>query len=97
MAAWLRAGARKLWERMRHTTQNIDDSEFKIPWRSWVFAGFFVATLYTIDIPEHARRLGEERERKRLDELGMHNVHKELGDGRYLMRDGSIRKGLDGE
>lgn len=93
--ACLRRLAAEVWSRVKHTTQNIDDSPFKLPWRSWLFAGTFVTILYTIDIPEHARRMSAEKERKRLDALGMKNVHREIDGGGYLMRDGSIRKSLD--
>lgn len=85
------------WAKVRHTTQNIDDSPFKVPWRSWLFAGTVVTVLYTIDIPEHARRMAAERERARLDALGLGSVHRELEGGGYLMRDGSIRRSLDDE
>jgi hypothetical protein len=95
MASILRWAGKKIWSKLKPLTQNIDDSEFKIPWRSWGFAAFVVTTLYSIDLPDHARQYGEARERKRLDSLGMPNVQKELGDGRYLMRDGSIKKGPD--
>lgn len=94
-AAFARRLLQSAWERVRHTTQNIDDSPVKVPWRSWGFAATVVTVLYTIDIPEHARRMASEKERKRLDALGMRSVHRELDGGGYLMRDGSIRKSLD--
>mmetsp|Transcript_4044 Transcript_4044/g.11491 ORF Transcript_4044/g.11491 Transcript_4044/m.11491 type:complete len:99 (-) Transcript_4044:796-1092(-) len=87
----LREGAVRAWRFMRPFFQNADDSPFKMPWKSWLAAGCIISTLYAIDLPEHARRLKEERERKRLDAAGMPNVQRELGDGRYLMRDGSIQ------
>ncbi|KAJ1623155.1 hypothetical protein T492DRAFT_912848 [Pavlovales sp. CCMP2436] len=95
MAALARRVFSACWETVRHTTQNIDDSPFKVPWRSWLVAGTVVTVLYTIDIPDIARRKADDNERKRLDLLGMRNVHRELPDGRYLMRDGSICKTLE--
>mmetsp|Transcript_23491 Transcript_23491/g.69219 ORF Transcript_23491/g.69219 Transcript_23491/m.69219 type:complete len:112 (-) Transcript_23491:149-484(-) len=87
----LRERAAQVWARARILTQNADDSPFQIPWKSWIAAGMIISALYAVDLPEHARRLKEGRERARLDEMGMPDVHRELGDGRYLMRDGSIR------
>lgn len=64
---------------------------------AWAVAGVVISALYVIDLPEHARRHVRERERRHLDEQGLHDVHRELDGGRWLMRDGSIvRRGEPG-
>lgn len=92
MASFVPRWAQRLWAQAKQTTQNIDDSPVKLPWRSWLAAAVIISALYSIDVPEHARRYKAQRERTRLDALGMKDVQRDLGDGRLLMNDGSIRK-----